>query len=242
MSKIIYLKDYFKQKDGPLENKIVVGSDIRPAQAVNLAYNNRSLQVVTGGFDEQKVVKIKSQLKKFMKAPHEYIFGEDSSDKSFQQKFFKNSKKEDFLHQVSLFLKAKEFRKVREDIYLMADELFTNFAKSAGEDVKSMKFGIECCGGEVLVYCKDNFGHLKPQMMVENIYRCYENGVKNSIRHDVKGGAGIGSYLMYSLSSGMVLAVRPECESMVVMWMPLGEFHEDRVDMNKSLIIIEGEE
>ena len=60
--KVIYLKDYVKSVDGTLEDKIVVGSDIRPGQAVNLAANNAPIQVVTNGFDELRIVKIKDDV------------------------------------------------------------------------------------------------------------------------------------------------------------------------------------
>ncbi|MCJ8277274.1 MAG: hypothetical protein HRT44_04985 [Bdellovibrionales bacterium] len=242
MSKVIYLKDYIKQKDGPLEDKIVVGSDIRPAQAVNLAYNNNPLQIVTGGFDEAKVVSIKNNLDRFIKDPAPYVLGVAECDMYFQQKFFKNSKKKDFLLQIENFLSARDYRKVREDIYLIADELFTNFSKSAESESKSMMFGIESCGESIIAYCKDSFGTLKPKVMLENIHRCYADGVKNSIRMSPATGAGIGSYLMYRLSCGMAMAVRPGKESMVLLWMPLKEFHEDRIEMNKSLIVIEDKE
>lgn len=242
MSKVIYLKDYIKSKDGPLENNIVVGSDIRPQQAINLAYNNSPLQIVTGGFEEAKVVSIKANLDRFVKDPGPYIHGLRETENNFQIKFFKNSKKNEFLLQIENYLQSREYRRVREDIYLIADELFTNFTKSAMVENKSMQFGMENYNDGVLVYCRDSFGSLKPKVMLQNIYNCYTNGIKQSIRSSHDTGAGIGSYLMYSLSSGMVIAVRPEKYSMVLVWMPLQEHHEDRIEMNKSLIIIEDKE
>lgn len=241
MGKVVYLKNYIKQKDGPLTDKIVVGSDIRPSQAVNLVLMNSPLQVVTNGFDENKVVNLKSNLKEFSKDPCTFLFDSKDEGSSFQQKFFKNSKKDDFLLQIENFLKTGQYRKVREDVYLMADELFTNFAKSASEDNKSMQFSVDCCEDNVVISCKDSFGTLNPKVMLENISRCYQNGVKQSIRLADNTGAGIGSYLMYSLSAGMIIAVRPGQESIVVVWMPKSVYHEDRIDMNKCLIVINEE-
>ena len=241
--KVIYLKDYVKGVDGSLADKIVVGSDIRPGQAVNLAVSNSPIQVVTNGFDEFRVVKIKDDVEKFLENPGECLI-EISDDISmrFQQKFFGHSNKKDFLSQVEHFLKASKFRRVRDDIFLIADELFTNFAKSATDLKKSMKFGIDANDDTVVIYCRDFFGTLDPSKMLNNMQRCFDKGVKNAIKREEGMGAGIGSFLIYTLGVGLAITVEPGKGSLVVVWMPRNAHHEDRVDMNKSLIIIEGKE
>ena len=241
--KVVYLKDYVKGVDGSLEDKIVVGSDIRPGQAVNIAVANAPAQVVTNGFDEFRVVKIKDDINKFLENPGECLIEitEDISSR-FQQKFFGHSSKQDFLLQVSQFLKSSSFRRVRDDVYLIADELFTNFSKSAPNNTQSMKFGIDANDDTVVIYCRDHFGSLVPNDMLANIQRCFDKGVKNAIKQDKGSGAGIGSYLIYTLGVGLALTVDPGKGSLVVIWMPKDVHHEDRVDMNKSLIIIESKE
>ncbi len=240
---VIYLKDYIRGVHGTLENKVVVGSDIRPGQAVNLAVANNPVQVVTNGFDEFRVVKIKDDVQKFLDNPGECLIEitEDISMR-YQQKFFGHSNKKDFLAQVEQFLKSSKYRRVRDDIFLIADELFTNFAKSAPNNQKSMKFGIDANDETVVVYCRDSFGTLNPRDMLENMQRCFDQGVKNAIRKDEGGGAGIGSYLIYTLGVGLAITVDPGKGSLVLVWMPRNVHHEDRVDMNKSLIIIEAKE
>ncbi|MCB0377243.1 MAG: hypothetical protein KDD33_02005 [Bdellovibrionales bacterium] len=241
MGKVIYLKDFLKNQHGTLEGKVVVGSDVRPAQAVNLAITNRSLQVVTDGFDESLALKISENPDDFVRDPGEYLLGQDSNGiGSFQQKFFRQSKKDDFLFQIETYLKSGQHRRVRDDIYLIADELFTNFAKSSAEDSKTMVFGIENDKDTVMIYCRDQQGALDPHIMLQSIQRCYQQGVKASIRMDSKGGAGIGSFLMYSVSTGMAIIVEPGKHSMVLLWMPRKAHHEDRVDMNKNLFVISG--
>lgn len=241
--RVVYLKDYVKGIDGSLEDKIVVGSDIRPGQAVNLAVANAPIQVVTNGFDEFRVVKIKDDIDKFLENPGECLieFTEDISMR-FQQKFFGHSSKKDFLTQVEGFLKNSKFRRVRDDIFLIADELFTNFAKSATSDKKSMKFGIDANDETVVIYCRDHFGTLNPKDMLENMQRCFDKGIKNAIKKDAGAGAGIGSFLIYTLGVGLAITVDPGKGSLVLVWMPRNAHHEDRVDMNKSLIIIEAKE
>ena len=240
---VIYLKDYVKGAHGSLEDKIVVGSDIRPGQAVNLAVDNAPVQVVTNGFDELRIVKIKDDVEKFLENPGESLI-EISEDISmrFQQKFFGHSSKKDFLTQVEGFLKSSKYRRVRDDIFLIADELFTNFAKSAPNHTKSMKFGIDANEETVVVYCRDYFGTLNPKDMLENMQRCFDKGVKNAIKREAGSGAGIGSYLIYTLGVGLAITVDPGKGSLVLVWMPRTAHHEDRVDMNKSLIIIEAKE
>ncbi len=241
--KVIHLKDYIKGVHGSLQDKVVVGSDIRPGQAVNLAIQHRPLQVITNGFDELRIVKIKDDIDKFLDQPGECLIEitEDISSR-FQQKFFANSSKGDFLLQVDQFLKSSKFRRVREDLHLISDELFTNFTKSASSPTRSMKFGIDANDETVLVYCRDYFGTLNPSSMLENMQRCFNEGIKNAIRKDKGAGAGIGSYLIFTLGVGMAITVSPGKGSLVVVWMPRNAHHEDRVDMNKSLIIIEGKE
>lgn len=244
MSKtVVYLKDYRATRDGSLEGKIVVGSDIRPRQAVNLATMNECIQVVTNGFDEARIEKAKEDIEYFMDSPGEVLLGiDEESNKRFQLKFFANTKKSDFLLQVELFLSSSYFRRVRDDLYLIADELFSNFANASKDQTRSMKFGVEGNDDTVLIYCRDYFGTLKSKDMVENIQRCFEKGVLNAIRQEQNTGAGIGSYLMFSMGTGLTITVHPGKGSLVLVWMPRNKHHEDRIDMNKSLIIIEGKE
>jgi hypothetical protein len=241
--KVIYLKDYVKGTDGSLADKIVVGSDIRPGQAVNLAVNNTPIQVVTNGFDEFRVVRIKGDVNKFLDNPGECLIEitEDISMR-FQQKFFGHSSKKDFLSQVEQFLKSSKYRRVRDDIFLIADELFTNFTKTATNNTKSMRFGIDANDETVVVYCRDFFGTLEPKKMLENMQRCFDKGVKNAIKKDTNCGAGIGSFLIYTLGVGMAITVDPGKGTLVLVWLPRTAHHEDRVEMNKSLIIIEAKE
>lgn len=243
VKKVIYLKDYIKSIDGSLEDKIVVGSDIRPAQAVNLAVLNAPIQVVTNGFDEKKVVNIKEEMKNFIECPAKYLIEmSDSGSIEFHNRFFRDSKKSKFLNDVEAFLQESTFRKVREDIHLISDELFTNFTKSAIQNDSPITFGINANKDTVIAYCKDKQGTLNPRDMLANIQRCFDMGVKEAIKKDNNSGAGIGSYLIYSLGVGLVITVDPGKGTLVLVWMPRNVHHEDRIDMNKNLIVIEGKE
>ncbi len=240
---VVYLKDIVKGFTGSLKDKIVVGSDIKPEEAVNLAVSHTPIQVVANGFDELRVVKIKDDVDHFLENPGESLIEitEDISMR-FQQKFFGHSNKNDFLTQVKQFLSSGKFRRVRDDLYLISDELFTNFAKSATDNNKSMSFGIDANDDTVVLYCRDHFGTLNPNDMLANMQRCFDQGVKNAIKKDENSGAGIGSYLIYTLGVGLAITVSPGKGSLVVVWMPRTAHHEDRIDMNKSLIIIEAKE
>jgi len=210
---------------------------------VNLAVLHDNIQVVTNGFDEYRVIRIKDDITKFFENPGECLIEvKEDEDQKFQQKFFANSKKTDFLLQVEQFLKPTEFRKVRDDIYLIADELFTNFSKSAKDPNVSMSFGIDANQDTVVIYCKDSFGTLKSKSMLENMQRCFSKGIKNAIRSNEEVGAGIGSFLIYTLGVGMAITVDPGKGSLVLVWMPKNIHHEDRIDLNKSLLIIEAKE
>jgi hypothetical protein len=241
--KIIYLKDYIQGLDGNLQNKIVVGSDIRPRQAVNLAILNSPIQIVTNGFDEWKVVRIKENISQFINNPVEALITIDKTkDLGIKIDFNSDLKKSEFMSQVEEFLKNKDFRKAREDLYLIADELFTNFSKSALNNTKDMTFGIDSNDEMIVIYCKDSFGSLKPNDMLVNIQRCFNQGVLNAIKPEEGKGAGIGSYLIYSLGVGLAITVDANKGSLVCVWMPKKINHDDRLELNKCLLIIEEKE
>lgn len=241
--KVIYLKDYIKKDKGALQNKIVVGSDIRPGQAVELAIDHSPVQIVTNGFDELRVMRIKDDVDQFLNKPASYLIDvTDENSTSFEYEFYAQSKKAAFLSEVESHLKSSKMRKIRDDIYLIADELFTNFEKSALDKKTKMTFGISTNDETCVVYCRDSFGTLKPSDMLENMQRCFQKGVMAAIKPEEGKGAGIGSYLIYTLGVGMAITVDPGKASLVSIWMPKNIHHEDRLELNKCLLIIEKKE
>ena len=242
-AEIVYLHQQQSRQAGSLTDKIVVGSDITPAEAVDLANDHGPIQVVSGGLDENRVVRIRENLQGFLSDPAESLIdGDHDSRVRFERVFDGKTTKTELLTDFKDFLKSNKFRRVRDDLVLIADELFTNFSKSATDNIKEMNFVVESDGESLVIFCRDFYGTLVPQKMIENMKRCYDQGVRNAIKKDESGGAGIGSYLIYTLGVGMAITVEPGKSSLVSIWMPQNMHHEDRIELNKSLIIIEVKE
>ena len=55
-------------------------------------------------------------------------------------------------------------------------------------------------------------------------------------------GAGIGSFLMYTISEGMLLVNSKGRNAIVGVWMPLLTHHEDRIALKKDLTVIRRED
>ena len=237
---VIHLKDYVKEVHGSLQDKIVVEKDIAPSEAVSLAFSHSPIQVVANGFDKNRVIQMKSHINQFLDSPSASILeAPPLEDKKFELEFFGNSRKEEFLSQIKTFLEPPYYSRVREDIVLIADELFTNFSKIAKDHSRPIKFGIDMDQEKAVIYCRDYFGQLDPKVMIRNIHRCFRTGVKEAIDGGKGSGAGIGSYLIYILGEGLAITVDPGEGTLVLVWMPIRMHHEDRVEISKSLFIIE---
>jgi hypothetical protein len=242
--KVVSLKDYLKKKQGgSLRGKIVVGSDIKPSQAVDLAIQHKDVNVVSSDSRTDLSLQIRENPEKFFKRPEQFIIDLDCEQRaSFREHFFKSNKKHEFFERLDAFLRSAKYRRVRDDLYLVADELYTNFTRTAQRDKEEMQFMVESDRNRIMVACRDPFGTLDPNVMLKNIQSCYVKGVKKSIRIHGSGGAGIGSYLMYNVSEGMIIAVEPGVQTLVLLWMPKMSHHEDRIEMKKDLIVLRHEE
>lgn len=163
----------------------------------------------------------------------------DKSGGSFEEKIFLfnvKTSKSAFMNEVAGYLKRNSaLRRVRDDLILCVDELFTNFQKSCinGSDIK-MKIAED--ENNIILSCEDSIGTLRPQTMLENIHRCFVKGVKGAIKKE-GDGAGIGSYLMYKISVGLAIFVEEKKSTYIALWMPKMQFHEDRIELNKELFM-----
>lgn len=169
------------------------------------------------------------------------LFYKISSDnyKEYSFNFNKKSEKSDFLKDfMEVFNNDKSLRRVRDDLLLCADELFTNFKKTA-KDEKMMSVKIQYDENNVLLSCEDSFGSLDPKSMLENIKRCFDIGIKSAIKKDAGEGigAGIGSFLMFKLSLGLAIVVEENVLTKIAIWMPRLEHHEDRLEKSKEIFL-----
>lgn len=113
------------------------------------------------------------------------------------------------------------------DVILIADEMYTNAVFNAPYiDLKTgYNPGIDrgdesiTTGKEypaqlmvgytderLVITCRDPFGTMSVPLLIERIYDCFVKGVSESMRM-TGGGAGIGSYLVFSISSSTYVGV-----------------------------------
>ena len=144
---------------------------------------------------------------------------------------------DDFLGQI------KGARTVREDALVVADELYTNGAKNSGTlydknntDVRPgwVEFVAGSDGKRLVLGCIDGYGLLEISMITKRIHRCLQDGVAASINQAKGAGAGIGSYMVYSSSFSMYIAVQPGKKTIVLCTFPLGLRHKDLMLLTKN--------
>lgn len=86
----------------------------------------------------------------------------------------------------------------------------------------------------LLIGIHDPFGSLNVQTYLERISKCYSAGVADSINFG-KGGAGIGSYIIFNAGSSLYYGVKPGESTMLVCVVPLKLSRRAREDMPKHL-------
>lgn len=138
-------------------------------------------------------------------------------------------------------------RTIRDSAQLIADELYTNGAKN-GFSPPRLKDSVVVRPGTVELFAKsdgerlvfgvrDSYGLLKPHQVLGRIKRCYENGIAASINHG-DGGAGIGSFMVFSNSISYYCGVDPDKTTIVCVALPLGRSRKESDGLPKNIHLI----
>ena len=155
-------------------------------------------------------------------------------------------RKSDFLTGFESYLRSLSgVRRARENAMMIADELFTNGAKHAfptrrislAKSIGKLEFVAHVVGDRLAISCTDSFGLLDVQAPLEGIARCLEHGVGNAIRNG-PGGAGIGSFLVFSASTSYCLAVDPGKRSTICCAVPISARAHEGESLPKNLHIL----
>ncbi len=123
-------------------------------------------------------------------------------------------------------------RTIWDSALMIADEFFTNASKNAwgrtsglfqGEPVHSgtIEFFAEANADLLVIGCRDTFGRLAVQNIVERIKACYDKGVADSIRYG-NSGAGIGSFMVFDACMSYYAGVARGQSTVVCVAVPLG--------------------
>src|SRR3989339_1607103 len=130
--------------------------------------------------------------------------------------------------------------RIKHDIKLLVDELFTNAIFNAPSVVingKRKKVGrqgrvfskraagvfvkIDISGNKVIVGCVDQFGSLSPSEIVSRLNITYDLGLDKGMDMNSYGGSGIGVRLMLDRSDSVFLIVNKAVETCVVFTLPI---------------------
>lgn len=90
----------------------------------------------------------------------------------------------------------------------------------------------------VVVGVRDPFGSLNVNKLFGKIRDCYENGVESNINMG-PGGAGIGSYMVYSASASYYAAIRKGFATIVCCSIPIKMSSRKRASLPKNIHYIE---
>ena len=144
---------------------------------------------------------------------------------------------------------------LRADIVVVADELVTNaifnapFVDKDNSDpgaarenpnvaMENGKMGEFFCGADderIVIGCRDPYGRLNVMKLLEKVRRCYETSVAENMNMTGKGGAGIGSYMIFNSSTSYFVVVDEDKITLVCSVLPLKGSSRARQEAPKNL-------
>lgn len=153
---------------------------------------------------------------------------------------------------------------LKADIITVADELLTNAifnapfvdmvnsesgAPRANPNVgmSDGKSGEFFCGADedrIVIGCRDPYGRLNVRKLLEKVRKCYETSVAENMNMTSRGGAGIGSYMIFNSSTSYFVVVDEERITLVCSVLPIKGSSRARQEAPKNLhyvVIKEGD-
>ncbi len=141
-----------------------------------------------------------------------------------------------------------------DQINLVFDELFTNavynapFAhlpkelkvQSRNDNVIEMpqglsaKIGIGVVDNQLVLFCHDPFGSLSLPEFIQRIRDCYDRGMAEMMNMG-RGGAGIGSHMVFAASTSFFAAVDPGVQTIIACSFPLKMSNKKRLELPKNV-------
>lgn len=153
------------------------------------------------------------------------------------------------LEKLELFISSLHgSRSIMSEVVSSTEEIYTNASKNTGNFYKHLKSvtppqvaregSISLVAGAtqdtLVVGCIDSFGLLDVQSLLARILTCYDRGIADSIRMGA-GGAGIGTFLVYSFAMNIYIAVEKNKKTAVFCSYPLGMRTKDFEQLPKNL-------
>lgn len=181
--------------------------------------------------------------------------------RKYQFRFSKARQKNEVLQSLVDYLSQHvKAESLIQDVRGIADELFTNAiynAPFAGSDSHpSMAkdrtdMSIEMPSGfegqlfagirenQIVIGCHDPFGTLRVKSLLKRILLCYQQGVADTMVMEGKGGAGIGSYMVYNSSASYYVGIVKNQATVVCCSLPTNMSSRKRGQIAKNMHFFE---
>ncbi|MEK6554366.1 MAG: hypothetical protein AABZ31_03920 [Bdellovibrionota bacterium] len=179
----------------------------------------------------------------------------------FHQRFSQAIEKKEIIQKLEDILSENvKSASLRADIITIADEMVTNAVFNAPfvdlensasgasredhtikmDDNKSGQMWIAQDDDRVLALCQDDYGTLNPDKMLKKIRHIYETSVAENINMTGRGGAGIGTYMMFNTCISFFVGVQKGKKTIVGCILPKKGSVRERSQMLKNLHFILG--
>jgi hypothetical protein len=176
----------------------------------------------------------------------------------FRVSFTALSEKPLVLEALQTYLRAHiRAQSTLSEVLIIADELFTNailaapFIDEYGVQLPIPRENSEArmndgMHGELLVglhedrlvlAVRDTYGSLNMRRLIKRIHDCYVNGVEKMMNLG-PGGAGIGSYMVYSAAASLYVAVHRNKTTIVACCVPIKMSSRKRQELPKNIHLI----
>ncbi len=238
------------------DHEIVVGRDFDPQQVIKMAVEQGALHIVQKNcreFDQEIQVAntMMFEPQDFLKNPLAAILGQKQTSELRVDCLAHDHKKVP-LEKLEQFISGLHgSRNILHEVVASTEEIFTNASKNSGVFYKHFgnpgssateKYGsIRLLAGAtkdtLVVGCVDSFGLLDVHSLLARVHACYDKGIAGSISMG-SGGAGIGTFLVYSFAMNIYIAVEKNKQTAVFCAYPLGMRAKDFELLPKNLHLI----
>jgi hypothetical protein len=247
-----------------IESLVKVSNELTALEVIELALNPDFRHVVQTSslFFKDEVNAAAEMIRSpnsFLKSPLRCLLPSACSSeeelRGFEFEFNTNGQKLEMIEKFEKYCRTiSDSEAFLQNSNLIADELFTNAIynapfndaentcpgrKRGSEEIAmpSKKSGRIFSGrhqNRFIIGCEDPFGTLNIKRNFERIKACLVNGATDMIQFG-EGGAGLGSYLIYTSSVSLYVGVKKGEKTVVCSLLPLGVGDLKRNEMPKSI-------
>ncbi len=239
---------------------IAITRDFSPQQVVKMAVEKGAHHIVQKAcrsFEQELLVSENMMFRpqEFLKDPVSMIL-EHKQVHNFRVDCAAQEHKKEPLEKLEGFIRGLAGSKgIITEVVASTEEIFTNASKNSGVFYKhlssiggirgtapvarqgSMSVVAGATDDTLVVGVIDSFGLLDAHALLAKVLSCYENGVAQSINMGT-GGAGIGTFLVFSFAMNMYIAVEKNNRTAVFCSYPLGMRTRDFEILPKNLHLI----